>query len=274
MQALYLNWTLLTAKKDKSNSIPVMNDFSNSEELRNFFNINTEMEQSQRFTLSNRENVISFERMLNKHVETETNVPFHSLNLTRAFGYCMELVETGEKLFAALLDLKITIAFLFIDAIKYAPDFNALNRKDGSNILEDESLFNKKMRMLHHNIDLAIRYRAFYDKLMGVTVMLLNPSKYEDYNKAKSRKKLFPSLVKGLLDDDSIATLIEQVTCLDENYRTPEVHKTGSMRTWVLTSQDLFLDKQLNLMNYFNWVLGYADWIDEVIADIAEKNAK
>ena len=184
----------------------------------------------------------------------------------------MSLKEDGLKLFAALLDLKITIAFLFIDGIKYAPDFNALNRKDRANILEDEALFNKKMKMLHHNIDLAIRYRAFNDKFMGVTVMLLNPSKYEVYNNARSRKKVFPNLVKGLLDDESISTLIEQVTYLDENYRTPEVHQTGSMRTWVLTSQDLLLDKQLNLINYFNWVLRYADWIDEVITDSTKKN--
>lgn len=242
-----------------------MYDFSNSEELRNFFNINTDLEQSQRFTLHNREEVETFETMLHKHVEAETHLPFHSLNLIQAFDYCMTLGERGGTLFAALLDLKITIAFLFIDAIKYAPDFNALNRKDGSNILEDEALFNKKMKMLHHNIDLAVRYRAFYDKLMGLIVMLLNPPRYEDYNKANSRKKLFPSLVKGILDDDSLATLLEQVTYLDENYRTSEVHQTGSMRTWVLTSQDLFLDKQLNLMNYFNWVLSYADWLDEVI---------
>lgn len=249
-----------------------MYNFSNSEELRSFFNINPELETAQKFVLHNREEVTSFETMLNKHVETETHLPFRSLNLTRAFDYCMSLKEDGPKLFAALLDLKITIAFLFIDGIKYAPDFNALNRKDRANILEDEALFNKKMKMLHHNIDLAIRYRAFYDKFMGVTVMLLNPSKYEVYNNARSRKKVFPNLVKGLLDDESISTLIEQVTYLDENYRTPEVHQTGSMRTWVLTSQDLFLDKQLNLMNYFNWVLRYADWIDEVITDSTKKN--
>ena len=247
-----------------------MYDFSNSEELRSFFNINTDLEQSQRFTLHNREEVDTFETMLHKHVEAETHLPFHSLNLTRAFDYCMSLKENGTKLFAALLDLKITIAFLFIDGIKYAPDFNALNRKDEANILEDEALFNKKMKMLHHNIDLAIRYRAFYDKFMGLTVMLLNPTRYVDYNNAKSRKKIFPSLVKGCIDNESISTLIEQVTYLDNNYRTPEVHQTGSMRTWVLTSQDLFLDKELNLMNYFNWVLGYADWIDEVI----KKNSK
>lgn len=249
-----------------------MYDFSNSEELRSFFNIDPELESSQRFILRNREEVAAFDAMLNKHAETETHLPFHSLNLIKAFDYCMALKDSGGKLFAALLDLKITIAFLFIDGIKYAPDFNALNRKDGANILEDEVLFNKKIKKLHHNIDLAIRYRAFYDKLMGLIVMLLNPAKYEDYNNAKKRKRVFPSLVKGILDDDSLATLLEQVTYLDENYRTPEVHQTGSMRTWVLTSQDLFIDKQLNLMNYFNWTLGYAGWIDEVIKENSKNN--
>lgn len=247
-----------------------MYDFSNNGELRRFFNINPDLEPSQRFILQNREEVILFETMLNKHVESETGIAFRSLHLVLAFDYCMSLTENGAKLFAALLDLKITIAFLFIDGIKYAPDYNALNRKDGSNILEDEVLFNKKMKMLHHNIDLAVRYRAFYDKLMGVTVMLLNPSKYKDYNNANSRKKVFSNLIKGFIDDDSISILIAQVTYLDDNYRTPEVHQTGSMRTWVLTSQDLFLDKQLNLMNYFNWVLNYADWIDSLIANKEE----
>lgn len=251
-----------------------MYDFSNNEELRNFFKVNPELEPSQRFVLHNREEVLSFEVMLNKHVETETGISFRGLNLVHAFDYCMTLSENGAKLFAAILDLKITIAFLFIDAIRYAPDFNALNRKDGLNILEDETLFNKKIKMLHHNIDLAIRYRAFYDKFMGLTVMLLNPSKYGEYNNTKSsRKKIFPSLVKGFLDEESISILIEQVTYLDDKYRTPEVHKTGSMRTWVLTSQDLFLDKQLNLMNYFNWVIDYAGWIDSVIDENQKKTA-
>lgn len=253
-----------------------MYDFSNSEELRSFFNINPELEPSQRFVLQNREEVTSFEAMLNQHVETETHLSFHSLNLALAFDYCMELEENGAKLFAALLDLKITIAFLFIDGIKYAPDFNALNRKDGANVLKDEALFNKKIKMLHHNIDLAIRYRAFYDKFMGIVIMLLNPSQYGKFltkSKKESSKAKFKKMTKGLLDDESIDTLIKQVTYLDENYRTPEVHQTGSMRTWVLTSQDLFLDKQLNLMNYFNWVLGYADWMDSIIADNIDKTA-
>ena len=51
-----------------------MYDFSNSEELRSFFNINPELEPSQRFILHNREEVTFFETMLNKHVETETHL--------------------------------------------------------------------------------------------------------------------------------------------------------------------------------------------------------
>lgn len=252
-----------------------MYDLSNREELRSFFNINTDLEQSQRFSLHSRDEVETFETMLHKHVEAETHLPFHSLNLIQAFDYCMALKENGAKLFAALLDLKITIAFLFIDAIKYAPDFNALNRKDGSNILEDEALFNKKMIMLHHNIDLAIRYRAFYDKFMGIVIMLKNPSMYGYFinkDRKTSTKTKFKEIINGYVEDEFVSALIEQVTYLDDKYRTPEVHKTGSMRTWVLTSQDLFLDKQLNLMNYFNWVLYYANWLDEVITENSKNN--
>lgn len=249
---------------------------SNNEELRNFFNINTDLEQSQRFTLHNRDEVETFETMLHKHVEAETHLPFHSLNLVHAFDYCMTLDENGGTLFAALLDLKITIAFLFIDAIKYAPDFNALNRKDGSNILEDDALFNKKMKMLHHNIDLAVRYRAFYEKFMGIVILLRNPLQYDyfiDKERKKSTKAKFKDIINGYVEDEIVSTFLEQATYLDDKYRTPEVHKVGSMRTWVPTSQDLFLDKQLNLMNYFNWVLWYADWIDAVITENS-KNIK
>lgn len=243
-----------------------MYDFINDKDLCEFFNVNPEEEQNQKFSLNNREEVSIFEKQLHKHVKSETGISHCSLNLLQAFDYCMTLDERGATLFSALLDLKITIAFLFIDFIKYAPDYKSLNKKDGTDILEDESLFNKKMKMLHHNIDLAIRYRAFYDKLMGVLLLLLEPSKYNEYNDKKgSRKKNFFNLVGDNIDNASLLALQQQITYLDDKYRTPEVHQTGSMRTWVLTSQDLFLDKQLNLMNYMNWIIGYAEWLDKMI---------
>lgn len=73
-----------------------MYDFSNSEELRNFFNVNPELEPFQRFILHNREEVTSFETMLNKHVETETHLPFHRFNLMMNDIMLCRLVEVIE----------------------------------------------------------------------------------------------------------------------------------------------------------------------------------
>lgn len=78
----------------------------------------------------------------------------------------------GGRLFTALVDLKITLAFLFIDSIRATPDGNSINRKDDINILS-KSIFH-----------------------------------------------------------------------LDDTFRTPEVHQTGRMCKWVLSSQDLFLDNE------------------------------
>ena len=41
----------------------------------------------------------------------------------------------GGRLFTALVDLKITLAFLFIDSIRATLDGNTINRKDDINIL-------------------------------------------------------------------------------------------------------------------------------------------
>lgn len=47
----------------------------------------------------------------------------------------------GGRLFTALVDLKITLAFLFIDSIRATPDGNSINRKDDINILSNPVLF-------------------------------------------------------------------------------------------------------------------------------------
>ena len=78
------------------------------------------------------------------------------------------ILPKGGRLFTALIDLKITLAFLFIDSIRATPDGNSINRKDDINILSNPVLFKKKLKMLHKNIDIALRYRAFYDKFMGI----------------------------------------------------------------------------------------------------------
>ena len=100
------------------------------------------------------------------------------------------ILPKGGRLFTALVDLKITLAFLFIDSIRATPDGNSINRKDDINILSNPVLFKKKLKMLHKNIDIALRYRAFYNKFMGI-LLALCPNDYDSFIKADSRKKEF-----------------------------------------------------------------------------------
>ena len=122
--------------------------------------------------------------------------------------------------------------------------------------------------MLHKNIDIALRYRAFYDKFMGILVLALCPDDYDSFIKADSRKKEFGKKMVGHLDSSSIKSLIASISHLDDTFRTPEVHQTGRMRKWVLSSQDLFLDNEFDLLGYMNDILNLSIWLDELIETI------
>lgn len=69
----------------------------------------------------------------------------------------------------------------------------------------------------------------------------------------------------GHIDSESLDSLFEIISDLDNDFRTAEVHQTGRMRKWVLGGRDCFVDNTLNLGGYFNNILGLANWLDELI---------
>ena len=121
------------------------------------------------------------------------------------------------------------------------------------------------MKMLHENIDLVMRYRAFYDKFMGVLVLAFCPDEYDSFVKADSRKKEFGKKMTDHLDPCEIKSLNASISHLDDTFRTPEDHQTGIMRKWVLSSRDLFLDNEIDLLVYMNDILNLSIGVDELI---------
>lgn len=230
---------------------------------REFFGIDASSMKEQAFSLHDRQEVVKFSELLESFVEEESHLPFHSIKLPRWFDKCQR-IEGDGRLFAAIQDLKITVAFLFIDFIKSCPDSKSINRQDNPDVLSDADLFRKKMKMMHELIDMAIRFRAFYDKFMGVQVLLFCPERYNSYISAKSRKNVFREMMKEYIASDSLDSLFDSINHLDERFRTPEVHQAGSMRKWVLSSQDYFIDNYVDLTGYFNNVIGLCEWLDEV----------
>lgn len=130
------------------------------EDRHNFFGIDVNSFKDQEFKLNDKSEVIRFNELLENYVYDEIHISFSAISLPAWFDKCMA-IEQGGRLFAALFDLKITVAFLFIDSLKAAPDGDSMNRRDDIDILSNPVLFKKKMKMLHENIDLVMRYRAF-----------------------------------------------------------------------------------------------------------------
>lgn len=147
-------------------------NIANIEERHKFFGIDADAVNRQMFSLNNKEEVERFSELIESYVNEETHLPFHGIDLPRWLDKCMAMEEIGGKLFPAILDLKITFAFVFIDFYKTIPGYEALNSKETPNIMSDPALFKKKIALLHDNIDMAIRFRTFYDKLMGVLVLM------------------------------------------------------------------------------------------------------
>lgn len=250
---------------DKNEQKPNIYNTSNVDERRKFLGIDVDVLKNQEFALENREEVVKFSELIQCYVEEETHLPFHWIDLPCWYDKCMTMEENGPRLFSAILDLKITFAFVFIDFNKTMPGFKALNSKDSPNILTDANAFKEKMALLHDNIDMAIRFRTFYDKFMGVLVLLVCPDKYKSYLKAKSRKEHFKKIMCGYIDPDSLDPIFETISCLDDRFRTAEIHQTGRMRKWVLGGRDCFVDNVVELWGFFNSILNLSDWLDSLI---------
>lgn len=215
--------------------------------------------------MKNRDEVVRFSELLDYYVHDEAQLPFHGIDLLRWYDYCMKIGNGGGRLFSAILDLKITYAFVFVDFHRIVPGLKVVNQKDTPDVLADPMSFKEKMTLLHSNIDMVIRYRSFYDKFMGVLVLLLCPDKYRKFGSSGSRKSDFKKIMVDYIDFESLDSLYTIISSLDNDFRTAEVHQTGRMRKWVLGGRDCFVDNSVKLGGYFNNILTHANWLDELI---------
>ncbi len=191
------------------------------------------------FRLENLQEVKQFESELNKYYNLETkfsNMPY--FNLEKWFEYCQENQSDG-KLFTMIFDIKLNLVYLDVDYSKVQRIFyERLNDSPDSIALTAENDLLKSIVLLHKLSDYVIRYRALNDKLMGLMVMLFASNEYNKYRRAKSRKKTFKSIFENynLPLNIIVNKVFEYLENFDKEYRTPEIHSTGSLRKSVLLS--------------------------------------
>lgn len=221
------------------------------------------------FKLENRGEVEKFQTLLEEYSTTYAQFPFRYINLLESFD-CLQGKEMGAQIFTALLDLKINLILLDLDIHQSAVTWNGYfsrGKLEGGTVLDSREKFFGKMNIHRYNTAFIFRYRAIWDKIMGLLILLHAPTNYRDFLKAKSRKKFFSHLVKDIpqIQESAILEVHEFITAFDSEFRTPEAHNTGRLRKFSFNMDSLSANPAGELMGYWNQLLRAVSSLDKML---------
>lgn len=210
------------------------------------------------FRLKTRDDVVRFEELADTYAKNVAGFSLGHLSLAGAYDYCNQR-EDGGKLFSAMLDVFINFLLLYCDSHTVRAVWNANFSKgklEGGTVLDSEAKFIGKMDVHRFNSSFVLRYRALWDKLMGLLVMLEAPDLYEKYFSARSRKNAFKKIAvdRNLMDEVVVSSIISLLDEFDNEFRTAEAHGTGALRKWTLSMESMSKNPSIKLIGYWNVV--------------------
>lgn len=213
---------------------------------------------SNAFTLNSREEVNSFQELLEGYSRETFQTSLPHISLVDAYDY-LHTQANGGRVFTALLDLQINFLMVFADIYSMGATWNRLFSKgklEGGSVLDSSVKFNGKMEIHRANTSFVLRYRAIWDKIMGLLILMHAPTQYEKFIGAKSRKKEFVKIAKAtkFADDIFLGTLEELLTNFDDRFRTAEAHGSGVLRKYSFAMESLEKNPQIELVEYWNKV--------------------
>ena len=214
------------------------------------------------------------------------------------------------KLLNAYIDLELTYLFMMKDSLKAGSIQNRLHdtgKTELGSVLEDFDLFSGKMDILYSLSAFSFRARAFWDKYMGVLILLYEDQKYEKFIKAGSRKTFFvrnaqewPEIsihlrkcltnivrtwlihsgqrvaVKEIANEklvipfpDPFLGILGEIIAMVDAVRTPEAHGAGFLRKWTLANLPLDRSRDFGLMNDWNVSNEFMQALRRMIAELA-----
>lgn len=149
----------------------------------------------QTFRITTQHEAEIFENFLNKYCRDRLRINDDLIKPP----YIGKLYSVGEetqsqRLFWAAIDLELTYIFLARDtgiAGMTHNQINAAGKAEVPSVFSDSALFASKLDVLCAYTSLAYRCRAWWDKFMGVLILMYAEGKYDRYMGGKSRAKAF-----------------------------------------------------------------------------------
>ncbi len=247
-------------------------------------------EEKTTFSIQSLKEAQQFESLFNKYAAASTNSsrdPTANGFLTTLYSHCQEHCGSG-RLFNAVIDLEFTYLFMHMDVCRCAGIWNerfSPKHPQADSVLHDLNKFSGKMDILCSFNSFAFRCRSFWDKYLGIMILLYEEEKYDQYSKGLSRKKAFrkiatewseisphfrTSLERTVVDlsqesrkntilskegipfpSPFIEMLLDLIESLDI-VRTAEAHGTGMLRKWSLSTLPLEETRDFGLINHWN----------------------
>ncbi|MCI4566354.1 hypothetical protein [Lysobacter sp. CFH 32150] len=210
-----------------------------------------------KFSLSSREQVARFEELANSYLLTRTRVPLAYPSLVSFFDYCTTRSD-GSKLFAAALDVFLNYVALHMEMSSlggtWNDNFSITAESQKGSILDSEHNFFGKLDLLRHQSSFVLRYRAIWEKIFGLLLLIYAPQMYEVFSGAKRKTSRFLTYAKDIkeIPANFCALSREVTTRFDQTFRTPESHGTGSLRKWTLLMEAMDQNPQMQLIGYWN----------------------
>ncbi|MBB5543352.1 hypothetical protein A8H39_10770 [Paraburkholderia fungorum] len=220
------------------------------------------------FSLKSREEVVRFEELLDKYMVARSIFAPSHISLASAFDQ-LQTRPDGMRVFTALFDIQINFFLLFLDSHSVGVTWTevfAKGKLEGGSILDSEAKFFGKMDVHRFNSAYVLRYRALWDKLMGLIVLTEAPAEYESFMGARSRKKDFRRIAEKhqIANAEFLDSLEGLITRFDNTFRTSEAHGTGRLRKYSLSMESMVDNPQIELIGFWNAMNGF-------IAEIGKK---
>ncbi len=112
------------------------------------------------------------------------------------------------------------------------------------------------MDIYRYNSSYVFRYRALWDKIMGLLILVFVPNEYASFFGSKKKLKAFKKIAIKIpeIDESFITQVSKSLDEFSEKFRTPEVHGTGSLRKWAFLVEDSPTNPEIELLYYSNFL--------------------
>lgn len=195
----------------------------------------------------------AFERWLHAIHDTHLQCPGKIVfGLGNIFDVCHKFKEGyGGRVFSAVVDLAISqtnCTWELDDCIKvwnkYFSGENEYGHTPKTSFLDNAMAFEGKLCYHRYLSSFVLKYRALWDKIMGLHFLVFAFGKYQDFIRAPKKKKMFLKEFEGhpLVAQEVVDYVNNDLTSFDENYRTHEAHGTGKLRKFAFTGGPEQLD--------------------------------